>query len=160
VQRQRTGELPAQRVLWRTVGVRAGRGQGNVPFDTWLGGLDRHRAVCAIALARERVRAAVGDDMLSARQKRQLTERFLDNDRANEYFRRYFTWYDTEHYHSGIDYVTPQQAHDGLRPAIVERRRVQQLAQRRRRRAENQKQKAGAQKNNQQNTAMPANLVA
>jgi transposase InsO family protein len=86
--------------------------------------------------------------------------RFLDADRANAYFTRYFTWYDTKHYHSGIAYVTPQQAHDGLRPGIVEQRRLKQLAQRRRRREENQKQKTGTRKNNNQNITMPANLVA
>jgi len=85
--------------------------------------------------------------------------RFLDDDQAKEYFSRYFTWYDTEHYHSGIDYVTPQQAHDGLRPGIVEQRRVKKLAQRRRRREENQKQKTGTRKTNK-TTTMPANLVA
>jgi putative transposase len=66
--------------------------------------------------------------------------RFLDDDQAREYFSRYFTWYDTEHYHSGIDYVTPQQAHDGQRQIIVAQRRTKKLAQRRRRREENQKQ--------------------
>ena len=86
--------------------------------------------------------------------------RFLDDDQARAYFSRYFTWYDTEHYHSGIDYVTPQQAHDGLRPGIVEQRRIKKLAQRRRRREENQKQKTGTRKNNNQNITMPANLVA
>jgi len=65
--------------------------------------------------------------------------RFLDAAQAREYFSRYFTWYDTEHYHSGIDYVTPQQAHDGLRPTILEHRRVKKLAQRNRRREENKK---------------------
>ena len=85
--------------------------------------------------------------------------RFLDADQAHEYFSRYFTWYDTEHYHSGIDYVTPQQAHDGLRPGIVEQRRVKKLAQRRRRREENQKQKSGPRKINK-TTTMPAVLVA
>ena len=86
--------------------------------------------------------------------------RFLDDAQANEYFSRYFTWYDTQHYHSGIDYVTPQQAHDGLRPGIVEQRRVKKLAQRRRRREENQKQKTGPRKTNNQNITMPADLVA
>jgi len=85
---------------------------------------------------------------------------FLDDAQAGEYFSRYFTWYDTEHYHSGIDYVTPQQAHDGLRPSIVEQRRVKKLAQRRRRREENQKQKTGPRKTNNQNITMPADLVA
>jgi putative transposase len=84
---------------------------------------------------------------------------FLDDDQAHEYFSRYFTWYDTEHYHSGIDYVTPQQAHDGQRPNIVEQRRTKKLAQRRRRREENQKQKTGPQETNKHIT-MPASLVA
>ena len=74
--------------------------------------------------------------------------RFLDDGQAVAYFNRYFTWYDTEHYHSGIDYVTPQQAHQGLRQQLVEQRRSQKLAQRRRRRAENQKQKTGKEKTN------------
>jgi putative transposase len=74
--------------------------------------------------------------------------RFLDDGQAVVYFNRYFTWYDTEHYHSGIDYVTPQQAHQGLRQKIVEQRRIKKLAQRRRRRAENQKQKIGKTKTN------------
>ena len=68
---------------------------------------------------------------------------FLDDVQAKEYFSRYFTWYDTEHYHSGIDYVTPQQAHDGQRQTIVDQRRTKKLAQCRRRRAANQKQKSG-----------------
>ena len=85
--------------------------------------------------------------------------RFLDDTQAKQYFSRYFTWYDTEHYHSGIDYVTPQQAHDGLRPGIVAQRRVKKLAQRRRRWQENQKQKTGTGKTNK-TTTMPAALVA
>jgi putative transposase len=86
--------------------------------------------------------------------------RFLDDDQARQYFSRYFTWYDTEHYHSGIDYVTPQQAHDGLRPNIVEQRRIKKLAQRRRRREANQKQKSGPQNTTNKNITMPAVLVA
>jgi putative transposase len=34
--------------------------------------------------------------------------RFLDDGQAVAYFARYFTWYDMEHYPSGIGYVTPQ----------------------------------------------------
>lgn len=86
--------------------------------------------------------------------------RFLDDDQAIAYFKGYFTWYDTEHYHSGIDYVTPQQAHDGQRQIIVDQRRTKKLAQRRRRREENQKQKTGTRKINNQNITMPASLVA
>ena len=75
--------------------------------------------------------------------------RFLDDSQAVRYFTRYFTWYNNEHYHGGIDYVTPQQAHTGQREKILEQRRVKKLAQRRRRREENQKQKTGAPKTNQ-----------
>jgi transposase InsO family protein len=53
--------------------------------------------------------------------------RFLEDDQAIAYFKGYFTWYDTEHYHSGIDYVTPQQAQDGQRQSIVEQRRTKNL---------------------------------
>ncbi len=50
--------------------------------------------------------------------------RFLDLDQAVEYFISYFPWYNTEHFHSGIDYVTPDQCHSGLRDQIVARRRT------------------------------------
>jgi putative transposase len=67
--------------------------------------------------------------------------RFLDNDEATAYFSRYFAWYDTEHYHSGIDYVTPQQAHSGLRAQIVKDRCAKKLSQQRHRRIENDRRK-------------------
>jgi putative transposase len=65
---------------------------------------------------------------------------FLDDRQAVAYFDQYFDWYNHQHYHSGIDYVTPQQAHAGLRGKILARRLSQQLAQRLRRRAANQHQ--------------------
>ena len=85
--------------------------------------------------------------------------RFLDDGQAVAYFERYFTWYDTKHYHSGIDYVTPQQAHLGLRHQIVAQRRSKKLSQRHRRREENQKQKTGRRQTNRP-TTMTAALVA
>ena len=85
--------------------------------------------------------------------------RFLDDADAVIYFTRYFTWYDTEHYHSGIDYVTPLQAHQGLRQIIVDQRRVNKLAQRTKRREENQRRKSGKSKTND-NQTMTAALVA
>ena len=85
--------------------------------------------------------------------------RFLDDGQAVAYFERYFTWYDTEHYHSGIDYVTPQQAHDGLRGQIVNQRQTKKLAQRLRRREQNQQQKNNPQKLKNHNK-IPASLVA
>ena len=57
--------------------------------------------------------------------------RFLDREQAAEYFNRYFPWYNTEHLHSGIDYVTPEQCHQGLRDLIVARRKADLNNQRR-----------------------------
>jgi len=49
--------------------------------------------------------------------------RFLDREEGIKYFYRYFPWYNKEHLHSGIDYVTPEQCHNGLREGIVARRK-------------------------------------
>ena len=83
---------------------------------------------------------------------------FLDDREAVTYFTRYFHWYDTEHYHSAIDFVTPEQAHNGLRQATVEERRAKALSQRRRRREENQ-QKSGVQKPKNQGTLISQHPV-
>jgi putative transposase len=56
--------------------------------------------------------------------------RFLDCEDANKYFERFFSWYNTEHYHSGIDYVTPDQCHRGLRDQIISQRRASLAMQR------------------------------
>ncbi len=53
----------------------------------------------------------------------QYPGRFLDLDDAIEYFNRYIPWYNLDHYHSRIDYVTPDQCHRGLRDSIVSFRR-------------------------------------
>ena len=95
----------------------------------------------------------------TAKRAPEYPGRFLDDDHALTYFGRYFTWYNTEHYHSGIDYVTPEQAHQGLRQKIVDPRRVKKHSQRSRRREENQKQKIGIIKTNE-NQTMTASLVA
>ncbi len=49
---------------------------------------------------------------------------FLDNIEATQYFKQYFTWYNTEHLHSGIDFVTPMQCHLGLKTKIVVERQT------------------------------------
>ena len=49
---------------------------------------------------------------------------------AEKYFDEYFRWYNEEHYHSGIQYVTPQQAHEGRQAAIVAERKRSLAAQR------------------------------
>jgi len=56
--------------------------------------------------------------------------RFLDLDDAIAYFHRYFRWYNNEHLHSAIDYVTPQQCHNGLRDRIVAERNAKLEKQR------------------------------
>ena len=57
-------------------------------------------------------------------------KRFLDYENATKYFERFFSWYNTEHYHSGIDYVTPDQCHRGLRDNIVFERKTNLTNQR------------------------------
>ncbi len=56
--------------------------------------------------------------------------RFLDCKQTVEYFDRYFTWYNSGHLHSGIDYVTPDQCHQGLREIIVAHRKLKHEKQR------------------------------
>jgi len=56
--------------------------------------------------------------------------RFLDRDEAETYFQRYFHWYNTCHYHSGIEYVTPEQAHRGWQEEIVAERQKKLIQQR------------------------------
>lgn len=60
----------------------------------------------------------------------QYPGRFLDLDEAVSYFDSYFLWYNTEHYHSRIDYVTPDQCHRGLRDTIVSSRNQKRQQQR------------------------------
>jgi putative transposase len=62
---------------------------------------------------------------------------FLDKTVADNYFNPYFQWYNEEHYHSGIDYVTPAQAHQGLRDSIVSERKQKLHQQRQWRKAVN-----------------------
>jgi putative transposase len=50
--------------------------------------------------------------------------RFLDRDHALRCFESYFHWYNNEHLHSGIDYVTPEQCHRGLKNQIVAERKA------------------------------------
>ena len=84
---------------------------------------------------------------------------FRDDAQAVTYFQGYFDWYNHEHYHSAIDYVTPQQAHAGLRGKIVKQRLSQHRAQRLRRRADNQQQKTSNEKARKTNLST-ATLVA
>jgi len=49
---------------------------------------------------------------------------------VQQYFTRYFNWYDHEHYHSRIGYVTPVQKHTGQAERILTVRKKQLTAQR------------------------------
>jgi putative transposase len=60
----------------------------------------------------------------------QYPGRFLDCAEATKYFDRFFAWYNTEHYHCGIDYVTPDQCHRGLKDIIVSQRKANLANQR------------------------------
>ena len=66
--------------------------------------------------------------------------RFLDRRQAVEYFGPYFQWYNTEHFHCGIDYVTPDQCHQGLMENIVAYRKSRLQKQRRLRKEVNRQQ--------------------
>jgi len=59
----------------------------------------------------------------SIKRAPQYPGRFLDRKEAVRYFSEYFLWYNNEHVHSGIDFVTPDQCHKGLRQNIVTRRK-------------------------------------
>ena len=52
---------------------------------------------------------------------------------VNDYFYRYFTWYNHEHYHSRIGYITPIQKHEGCAEEIIWRRKDRLAAQREKR---------------------------
>lgn len=53
----------------------------------------------------------------------QYPGRFEDIHQAREYFERFMTWYNNEHYHSGIGFVTPAQRHRGEDKAILAKRK-------------------------------------
>ncbi len=53
-----------------------------------------------------------------------------DPEPVRQYFTRYFHWYDNEHYHSRIGYVTPMQKHTGQADKIIAERKIKLTAQR------------------------------
>jgi len=54
--------------------------------------------------------------------------RFGSLEDARAHFRRFFSWYEHEHYHSGIAYLTPHQVHYGFAEEVLERRQRVLLA--------------------------------
>ena len=53
-----------------------------------------------------------------------------DGNVVTDYFHQYFTWYNHEHYHSRIGYVTPVQKHMGQAEEIIRQRKDRLAAQR------------------------------
>jgi putative transposase len=60
----------------------------------------------------------------------QYPGRFLDLEESYDYFNSFIPWYNKDHFHSRIDYVTPEQCHLGLRDKIVARRKADLFNQR------------------------------
>ncbi len=56
-----------------------------------------------------------------------------DFEGVDHYFDQNFQWYNNEHYHSRIGYVTPNQMHAGQADEIIKQRKKQLTAQRQRR---------------------------
>lgn len=50
-------------------------------------------------------------------------ERFQSIEEARVFCRRFFNWYNKEHYHSGLGYFTPESVHYGYVTEIIERRK-------------------------------------
>ncbi len=48
--------------------------------------------------------------------------RFDDQNRAKNFCRSFFPWYNAEHRHGGISMLTPEQVHFGLADEIIARR--------------------------------------
>jgi putative transposase len=53
----------------------------------------------------------------------EFPERFGSEEHAQEFCRGFFGWYNTEHHHTGIGLLTPQQVHLGQAPMVQQRRR-------------------------------------
>ena len=84
---------------------------------------------------------------------------FLDRKEAVRYFNEYFPWYNKEHLHSGIDFVTPEQCHNGLRQGIVVRRK-ERLKQQRSHRKEVNRLSQDVLTNNPENLMLNINPIS
>ena len=47
---------------------------------------------------------------------------FKSQEEAQEWVRKFVDWYNTQHMHSGIRYVTPESRHNGEEKSILEKR--------------------------------------
>jgi len=52
----------------------------------------------------------------------EFPDRFVSFEHAYDFCRRFFPWYNTEHRHSGIAWLTPEMVHSGRAPLVLDRR--------------------------------------
>ncbi len=64
----------------------------------------------------------------TAKYRPAMPERFTGVSHAREVFRGVFDWYNTQHHHSGIAYLTPAVAHHGRADEVLERRHRARMA--------------------------------
>ena len=64
----------------------------------------------------------------TAKYRPAMPDRFGDAAHAREIFRATFGWYNNEHHHSGIVYLTPSVVHHGRADAILDRRHGARMA--------------------------------
>lgn len=60
---------------------------------------------------------------LKYRPKFPATARFADIDEAREWCMQFVSWYNCEHRHSGLKFITPEQRHNGADVAIMRKRK-------------------------------------
>jgi putative transposase len=52
----------------------------------------------------------------------EFPDRFASYEHAHDFCRNFFPWYNTEHRHSGIAYLTPEMVHTGRAPLVLAQR--------------------------------------
>jgi putative transposase len=52
----------------------------------------------------------------------EFPDRFASHEHAHDFCRGFFSWYNTEHRHSGIAWLTPEMVHTGRASAVIEAR--------------------------------------
>lgn len=52
----------------------------------------------------------------------EFPDRFVSYEHAHSFCRSFFPWYNTEHRHSGITYLTPEMVHTGQAPLVLAQR--------------------------------------
>jgi putative transposase len=64
----------------------------------------------------------------TAKYRPAMPERFVTLEHARDLFRTVFTWYNNDHHHSGIVYLTPSVVHHGHADAVLDRRHRARIA--------------------------------